>query len=71
MFISRNQTSEFHITIDNKIRTASKIIIQTCRFCHLKNRSCYVIAEMSSKCAFCAKNEQNHETMRNFVDELY
>ncbi len=58
MSISRNQTNEFHITIDNKIRTANRLIIQTCRLCHLKNRSCYVIAKMSSKCAFCAKTNK-------------
>jgi hypothetical protein len=58
MFISRNQINESHITIDKKIRTANKLIIQTCRFCHLKNRSCYVIAEMSSKYAFCAKTNK-------------
>ncbi len=34
--------SEFHITIDNRIKTANKLIIQTCRLCHLKNRSCFV-----------------------------
>jgi hypothetical protein len=58
MSISRNQTNEFHITINNKIKTANKLIIQTCRFCHLKNRSCYVIAKMSSKCAFYAKTNK-------------
>jgi hypothetical protein len=58
MFISQNQMSESHITIDNKIKTANKLIIQTCRFCHLKNRFCFVIAEMSSKCTFCAKTNK-------------
>jgi hypothetical protein len=58
MFILQNQMNEFHITIDNKIRTASKLIIQTCRLCHLKNRFCFVIVEMSNKCEFCAKTNK-------------
>ncbi len=50
--------NESHITIDNKIRAANRLIIQTCRLCHLRNRSCFVIAEMSNKCASCAKTNK-------------
>jgi hypothetical protein len=58
MSISQNQMSESHITIDNRIRATDRLIIQTCRFCHLKNRFCFVIAEMSSKCASYAKTSK-------------
>ncbi len=44
-----------HITTGNRIRAAGRLVIQACRLCHLRNRSCFVIAEMSGKCASCAE----------------
>lgn len=58
MFISHNQTSESHIKIDNKIKTANRLIIQTCRVYTFKNRSCFVTTEMSNKCVFYANTSK-------------
>ncbi len=54
----RKHAHETHVSTVNKIRTMSKLITQICRVCKLTNRSCYVIVEMSDKCAFCAETEK-------------
>jgi hypothetical protein len=54
----QNYTHENHVSTANRIRVVSRIATQTCRVCKLSNRSCYVIAAMSDKCASCAETDK-------------